>query len=106
MVDSSGNFTIEVSGKPVELPYRLNLVKGWNLIGVPYNRTASIDHVIVSAEHKRYNYPQAATKGYVSTFLWKYDGSSWAQVSGNETLEPGKAYLLEAKDDCRLEFRE
>lgn len=105
MVDSAGNFTIEVSGKPVELPYRLSLVKGWNLIGVPYNRTVSINSVIVSAEHKRYSYPQAAAKGYVSTFLWKYDGSSWAQVSGNETLEPGKGYLLEAKDDCKLEFR-
>jgi Peptidase family C25 len=105
VVDSSGNFTIEVSGKPVELPYRLSLVKGWNLIGVPYNRTVSINSVIVSAEHKRYSYPQAAAKGYVSTFLWKYDGSSWAQVSGNETLEPGKGYLLEAKDDCKLEFR-
>ena len=105
MVDSSDNFTIEVPGKPVELPYRLNLVKGWNMIGVPYNRTISISNVTVSAEYKRYSYLQAAAKGYVSAFLWEYDGTSWTQLSGNATLEPGKAYLVEAKNDCRLEFR-
>jgi hypothetical protein len=105
LIDSSENFTIEVRGKAVELPYRISLNKGWNLIGVPFNRTIDVNNVTVNAEHKRYIYSEAVEKGLISAFLWSYDGIEWNYVAQNDTLVPGNAYLLEASSDCRLEFR-
>lgn len=104
LMDSSGNFTIELKGKPVDLPYRLSLNKGWNMIGLPVNRTMEIRNITVNAEHKRYKYPEAVEKGIISAFLWKYDGKDWSHLADNETLKPGDAYLVEAMSDCRLEF--
>jgi hypothetical protein len=106
LVDSSENFTIALKGKPVETPYRLKLSKGWNMIGLPINRTVDVRNITVNAEHRRYTYQEAAEKGLVSAFLWGYDGVEWGYLGENETLQPGKAYLIETKDDCRLEFGE
>lgn len=104
LMDSSGNFTIELKGKPVDLPYRLNLNKGWNMIGLPVNRTMEIKNITVNAEHRRYRYPEAVEKGIISAFVWQYDGEEWSHLAENETLKPGNAYLVEAMSDCRLEF--
>lgn len=105
LIDSSGNFTIEVQGKSVEFPYRLALNKGWNMIGVPFNGTIGINNVTVSAEHKRYSYSEAVDKGIISAFLWSYDGMDWSYLGKNDTLVPGKAYMVEATNDCKLEFK-
>ena len=43
-------------------------------------------------------------KGIVSAFVWQYDGNDWSHLDENKTLQPGKAYLIEAMSDCRLEF--
>ena len=104
LIDSSDNFTIELHGKPVEFPYRLALNKGWNMIGVPFNGTINMNNVTVSAEHKRYSYAQAVDKGIISAFLWSYDGLEWSNLGKNDTLVPGKAYLVEATSECKLEF--
>jgi hypothetical protein len=105
LIDSIRNFTVEIQGKPVELPYYLQLEQGWNLVGLPMNATMSISNLTVNAEHKRYKYQEAVEKGLVSAFLWSYDGSVWQHLGNDTTLEPGKAYLLEAKSECRLDFR-
>ena len=105
LIDSADNFTIEVSGKPVDLPYRLDLHAGWNMIGLPVNRTVSLENITVNAGHKKYKYPEAVNKGLVSAFVWKYEDSSWMHLDRNETLVPGKAYLFEAMDEAKLEFR-
>lgn len=107
LIDSSENFTIELEGKPVEFPYRMKLLQGWNMIGVPMNKTVDMNNITVNAEHKRYKYPEAVTKGIISAFIWSYnDGLGWSHLGVNDTLEPGKAYLVEAMSECRLEFRE
>ncbi|MFZ3149529.1 MAG: C25 family cysteine peptidase [Methanothrix sp.] len=105
LIDSADNFTIEISGKPVDLPYRLNLHAGWNMIGLPVNKTVDLGNITVNAEHKRYKYPEAVTKGLVSAFVWKYEGQGWTHLGKNETLVPGMAYLFEAMDEAKLEFR-
>jgi hypothetical protein len=107
LIDSSENFTIELEGKPVEFPYRMKLLQGWNMIGVPMNKTVDMNNITVNAEHKRYKYPEAVGKGIISAFIWSYnDGLGWSHLGENDTLEPGKAYLVEAMSECRLEFRE
>ncbi len=107
LIDSSKNFTIELEGKPVEFPYRMKLQQGWNMIGVPMNKTVDMNNITVNAEHKRYSYPEAVVKGIISAFIWSYnDGLGWSHLEENDTLEPGKAYLVEAMSECRLEFRE
>ena len=105
LIDSTGNFTMEIPGKPVDLPYRLDLHVGWNMIGLPVNQTVDLANITINAEHKRYRYPEAAKKGLVSAFIWKYEGQDWTNLGENETLEPGRAYLFEAKSEARLEFR-
>jgi len=105
LIDSAGNFTMTISGKPVDLPYRLDLRSGWNMIGLPVNRTVDVNNITVNAEHKRYTYPEAVQKGLVSAFIWKYEDEGWMHLGENETLEPGKAYLIEATSDAKLEFR-
>ncbi|HOV52605.1 MAG TPA: hypothetical protein PKV83_06645, partial [Methanothrix sp.] len=105
LIDSAGNFTMMISGKPVDLPYRLDLHSGWNMIGLPVNRTVDMNNITVNAEHKRYTYPEAVQKGLVSAFIWKYEDEGWTHLGENETLEPGKAYLIEATRDAKLEFR-
>lgn len=105
LVDSSENFTIELKGKPVEMPYRLQLHKGWNMIGLPENSTMEARNITVNAEHRRYKYPEAVEKGIISAFLWSYkDTAGWSNLGENATLQPGKAYLVEVTSDCRLEF--
>jgi hypothetical protein len=105
LIDSSENFTIEIRGKSVEFPYRLTLNKGWNLIGVPFNKTIDINNVTVNAEYKRYRYAEAVEKGIISAFLWSYDGLEWSYLGKDDFIRPGKAYLVEAASECRLEFR-
>ncbi len=106
LLDSAGNFSLEISGKPVDMPFRLNLHSGWNMIGLPMNRTVDLGNITVNAEHKRYMYPEAVEKGIVSAFIWRYDGNGWIHLGENETLQPGQAYLVEAMSEARLEFRE
>ncbi len=107
LIDSSGNFTLKLDGKPVEFPYRMKLQQGWNMIGVPMNKTVNMKNLTVNAEHKRYSYPEAVGKGIISAFIWSYnDGVGWSHLGENDTLEPGKAYLIEAMTECRLEFRQ
>ncbi|MDD1736690.1 MAG: C25 family cysteine peptidase [Methanothrix sp.] len=105
LIDSSENFTLEIAGKPVDLPYRLDLHPGWNMVGLPVNQTVALENITVSVKHKRYGYPEAVDEGMVSAFVWKYDPSGWTHLGENETLMPGMAYLFEAMDDARLEFR-
>ena len=105
LIDSADNFTIEISGKPVDLPYRLDLHAGWNMIGLPVNKTVDLGNITVNAEHKRYKYPEAVNKGLVSAFIWKYEEQGWTHLGKNETLVPGMAYLFEAMDEAKLEFR-
>ena len=105
LIDSTGNFTMEIPGKPVDLPYRLDLHVGWNMIGLPVNESVDLANITINAEHKRYRYPEAVKKGLVSAFVWKYEGEDWTNLGENETLEPGRAYLVEAKSEARLEFR-
>jgi hypothetical protein len=105
LIDSADNFTIMISGKPVDLPYRLDLHKGWNMIGLPVNKTMDLNNITVNAEHKRYKYPEAVTKGLVSAFIWKYDNQGWTHMEENETLETGRAYLVESMGEAKLEFR-
>jgi hypothetical protein len=105
LIDSADNFSIEISGKPVDLPYRLDLHPGWNMIGLPVNKTVDLENITVNAEHKRYGYPEAVNKGLVSAFIWKYEGGDWTHLGKNETLVPGMAYLVEATGEAKLEFR-
>jgi len=105
LIDSTGNFTIEIPGKPVDLPYRLDLHVGWNMIGLPVNETVDLGNITINAEHKRYRYPEAVNKGLVSAFVWKHEGGDWTNLGKNETLQPGRAYLFEAKSEAKLEFR-
>ena len=105
LIDSSDNFTMEISGKPVDLPHRLDLHPGWNMVGLPVNQTVALENITVNIKHKRYSYPEAVDKGMVSAFVWKYDPSGWIHLGENETLMPGMAYLFEAMDEARLEFR-
>ena len=95
---------MDVSGKPVDLPYRLDLRAGWNMIGLPVNKTIGLENITVNAGHKKYRYPEAVNKGLVSAFVWKYENSGWAHIGRNETLVPGTAYLFEAMDEAKLEF--
>jgi len=105
LIDSADNFSIEIPGKPVDLPYRIDLHSGWNLIGLPVNKSVDLGNITVNAEHKRYKYPEAADKGLVSAFIWRYEGGSWRHLSENESLVPGVAYLFEATTEAKLEFR-
>jgi hypothetical protein len=106
MLDSTKSFTLEIPGKPVELPYRVKLQKGWNMIGLPFNHTLTVGNITVNAEHKRYTYAQAVEKGVISAFLWSYQGEGvWGYLGEKDTMEPGISYLIEADQDCRLEFR-
>jgi len=106
LIDSSANFTVEIKGKPVEMPYRLQLKTGWNLVGVPFNQSVNISNITVNAEHKRYSFNEAIDKGIVSAFMWSFGDSDWNYMSQSDMLVPGKAYLVEAKKECRLEFKE
>lgn len=105
LIDSSDNFTLEIAGKPVDLPHRLDLHPGWNMVGLPVNQTVALENITVNVKHKRYSYPEAVDEGMVSAFVWKYEPSGWTHLGENETLMPGMAYLFEAMDDAKLEFR-
>ncbi len=104
LIDSPENFTVEVIGKPVDLPYRVQLSVGWNLVGVPINESVKIEDITVNANHKRYTYSEAAEKGIISAFFWSYGSPDWEYLGQNEKMVPGKSYLVEAKSECRLEF--
>lgn len=75
------------------------------MIGLPVNEGVDLANITINAEHKRYRYPEAVQKGFVSAFVWKYEGERWINLAENERLEPGRAYLFEAKREAKLEFR-
>ena len=75
------------------------------MIGLPVNKTMDLNNITVNAEHKRYKYPEAVKKGLVSAFIWKYDNQGWTHLGENETLETGRAYLVESMGEAKLEFR-
>jgi hypothetical protein len=105
LIDSRDDFSIELHGTPVELPFRLKLQKGWNIIGAPFNYSIALQDIGVNAEHRRYTYQEAVRKGLVSAFLWSLDGKGkWLSLDAEGSLEPGRGYLIEALGDCRLEF--
>ncbi|MDD1759797.1 MAG: C25 family cysteine peptidase [Methanothrix sp.] len=104
LIDSAGNFSVKLAGKPVDTPYQLKLHPGWNMIGLPLNETVNLNNLTLRAEYKRYNYSEAVEKGIISAFLWKYDENGWIHLGENETLVPGKAYLLEVNSEAKLEF--
>lgn len=105
LIDSQDNFTVQIPGKPVELPYRLKLHEGWNMIGVPINRTMAPANITVNSEHRIYSFSEAISKGLVSAFMWSYAGDGeWIHIGQNDTMEPGKAYMIEVGSECRLEF--
>lgn len=104
VIDSSDSFTLEIPGKPVDLPFRIKLDAGWNLIGVPVNETVPVSNITVSANHKRYTYPEAVEEGIISAFLWRYDDEEWTYLTNGGSMVPGEAYMVETLNDCRLEF--
>jgi len=104
IIDGEESFTLEIPGKPVDLPYMVELQKGWNLVGVPMNASVPISEVAVRANHKRYTYPEAVKEGVVSAFLWTYRDGGWVHLEKNESMNPGEAYMVEAALKCRLEF--
>lgn len=105
VIDSSDSFTLEIPGKPVDLPYRIKLDTGWNLIGVPLNETVPMNNITVSANHKRYTYPEAVEEGIISAFLWRYNnGEEWTYLTNDGSMVPGVAYMVETMNECRLEF--
>lgn len=104
VIDGDESFTLEIPGKAVELPYMVELVEGWNLVGVPINETVPLANLTVRANHKRYTYSEAVDEGIVSAFLWTYRDGGWVYLDKNEPMIPGEAYMMESDLDCELEF--
>ena len=104
VIDGQESFFLEIAGKPVDLPYSVELYEGWNLVGVPMNETIFLANVTVRANHKRYTYSEAVDEGIVSAFLWTYRDGSWVHTEKDEPMIPGAAYMVEAAEECKLEF--
>jgi len=104
IIDGLESFSLEIAGKPVDLPYAVELYQGWNLVGVPKNQTVFLTNVTVRANHRRYSYSEAVDEGIVSAFLWTYRDGGWVNIEKNEPLTPGVAYMVEAAEECKLEF--
>lgn len=104
VIDGEESFSLEIPGKPVELPYMVELHEGWNLVGVPMNQTVPTANVTVRANHKRYTYFEAVEEGIISAFLWTYRDGDWVHLEKNESMIPGEAYMVEAAEECKLEF--
>ncbi len=104
IIDGLESFSLEIAGKPVDLPYAVELYEGWNLVGVPKNETVFLTNVTVRANHKRYSYSEAVDEGIVSAFLWTYRDGGWVNIEKNEPMIPGVAYMVEAAEECKLEF--
>ncbi|WP_428400744.1 C25 family cysteine peptidase [Methanocrinis sp.] len=104
IIDGEESFNLEIPGKPVELPYLVELHQGWNLVGVPVNETVLTSNLSVRSNHRRYTYPEAVDEGIVSAFLWTFREGSWVHLNKDEPMIPGEAYMVEAAEGCRLEF--
>jgi len=104
VIDGEESFALEIPGKAVELPYMVELVEGWNLVGVPINETVPLANLTVRANHQRYSYSEAVEEGVVSALLWDYRDGRWAYLDKSEPMIPGEAYMMEAALDCELEF--
>jgi len=104
VIDGAESFSLKIPGKPVELPYMVELHEGWNLVGVPMNSTVPMDNLTVRANHKRYTYVDAVEEGIVSAFFWTYRDGRWVHLEKNEPMIPGAAYMVEAAIECKLEF--
>jgi len=104
VIDGSESFSLAITGKPVDLPYLVDLHKGWNLVGVPKNETVMINDLTVRANHRRYSFSEAVGEGIVSGFFWSYRDGSWVHLEREGSMIPGEAYMVEAGEACKLEF--
>ncbi|MBK8807939.1 MAG: hypothetical protein IPO21_15350 [Bacteroidales bacterium] len=95
LIKLTADADLTVVGSLVELPMVQNLTKGWNLIGVPTSKTQTIETVFTAISQK-------------ITTIKNFDGfyEFGNPLNSITEIEPGKAYLVLATENCKLEWKE
>mgnify|MGYP000464370039 CR=1 FL=1 len=87
------NKTVTVTGSVPTTDQTVTLVRGWNMISVPWPYAKAAIQVIKGTEKK--NWADAVAAGWVSDVIWSYDGV----YSSATTLDPWYGYWLRALVD-------
>ena len=95
--------TIFIKGEVVtKLQTPVSLQKGWNMIGQPYLSSVSWDSVrLQTTSGAEFSVEQAQRAGIISKALWIYDRTT-DDYKQAKTLEPYKAYWIQANEDATL----
>ncbi|MEO7719326.1 MAG: protease pro-enzyme activation domain-containing protein [Capsulimonas sp.] len=90
---------------PANAPYTVPIAAGWNMIGDPFNASAAISSLQVTAGGTTKSFAAAVTAGTVSGTLYRYDAALHyyiGQTSG--ALAPFAGYWIYAAQPCSLVF--
>ncbi len=99
--------TITVQGIPYSAgEMRLNLSRGWNLVGYPYLTSMNWGDVRIGVGANEYTLDQASSLGIISPYLYTWSGTDYSNVRDLGKFEGGKGYWVRTLENCILIFRQ
>jgi len=96
---------LHVELRPPRGTVAINLKKGWNLIGVPFEYPIVLSDLVIVAQGRHINLRAACADGIVGSFLFRYfpeHGYVGIPLTEGGSLLPWVGYWLYATKDCRL----
>ena len=78
--------------------YITELQEGWNIISIPFDQTINKTDLLVDDVP----WITAVSNGWISDFLFTWDGNYQIYVYSDDILEPGKGYWSFAYQQCIL----
>ncbi len=103
---TSNSFVSSLTGysTPMDRESRFSTVYGWNMIGLPVDRTVSVSDIMVQVQDGTpIGFDAAVTNGVVGNSFIKYDAGYVPVLSGG-TLSPWVGYWVRVKQSEGLTF--
>ncbi len=91
--------SLNVDGRRIKLPYNINLIAGWNIMGFPSEQSQSAEDVLIDiVNNNRFNKLQDES-GNAYEYIQPI---GWVNNIGN--LEPGEGYKVKMNWDASIEI--
>lgn len=100
-------YTYDMTNTDTTQLQRMQLKKGWNQIGYPYDRASGTlwqDVQVESSTGTVKTMSAAITAGWVDASLWEYNGAGYTQLTTASSIYPRMGYFLQVYEDVKLVF--
>jgi hypothetical protein len=81
--------------------YITDSISGWNIIGLPQNKTLEKENIAVYFNETYYTWQEAVNDSVILGLIYKWDEIN-QNYEQSGSLNPGKAYWMYAYKNCKL----